>query len=144
LEIEHGGWCPRGRRAEDGPIAEDYLLQETSSPKYAVRTEQNVVDSDGTLILYRDQLAGGTLLTQRLANKHQRPLLTFDLTTLVDEADDEGTDAAKTRVLDWLTEHSIAVLNIAGPRESTCQGINLQANHFLAVVFSAYCRWRAE
>ena len=47
----HGGWCPAGRRAEDGPIAERYQLRETEAAKYEVRTEQNVLDSDGTLIL---------------------------------------------------------------------------------------------
>jgi hypothetical protein len=27
--IPHGGWCPRGRRAEDGRIPERYRLRET-------------------------------------------------------------------------------------------------------------------
>ena len=60
LGIAHGGWCPRGRLAEDGPIADRYGLRETASSDYAVRTEQNVVDSDATLILHRGPLTGGT------------------------------------------------------------------------------------
>ena len=28
-DIPHGGWCPAGRRAEDGVIPERYRLQET-------------------------------------------------------------------------------------------------------------------
>lgn len=63
LSIEHGGWCPRGRLAEDGTIPSRYDLRETRSAKYHVRTERNVVDSDATLILYRKSLTGGTLLT---------------------------------------------------------------------------------
>ena len=46
-----GGWCPRGRTAEDGPIPARYPLRETESAKYDVRTRRNVRDSDGTLIL---------------------------------------------------------------------------------------------
>ena len=51
LGIPHGGWCPLGRSAEDGVIPARYQLQETDSPQYAVRTEWNVRDADGTLIL---------------------------------------------------------------------------------------------
>ena len=72
LEIPHGGWCPKGRLAEDGRIPDSYKLRETTSREYAVRTEQNVLDSDGTLILYRESISGGTELTLRLAEKHRR------------------------------------------------------------------------
>ena len=47
LEIPHGGWCPLGRRAEDGSIPKTYLLRETPQRDYAVRTEKNIIDSDG-------------------------------------------------------------------------------------------------
>ncbi len=70
LGIEHGGWCPRGRLAEDGTIPARYLLRETSSSEYAVRTEQNVIDSDGTLVIYYQRLQRGSLLTYRLAKEH--------------------------------------------------------------------------
>ena len=64
----HGGWCPRGRLAEDGPIAARYQLRETRSAKYYIRTRKNVLDSDATLILCRGPLTGGTELTYRLAH----------------------------------------------------------------------------
>src|SRR5688572_12994856 len=67
LGIEHGGWCPRGRLAEDGQIPRRYQLTETKTSKYRERTERNVLDSDGTLILFRALLSGGTELTRRLA-----------------------------------------------------------------------------
>ena len=51
LGFAHGGWCPAGRLAEDGPIDAHYALRETASAAYDVRTERNVVDSDGTLVL---------------------------------------------------------------------------------------------
>lgn len=31
LSIPHGGWCPAGQRAQDGPIDPIYQLPETSS-----------------------------------------------------------------------------------------------------------------
>ena len=56
--LEHGGWCPRGRKAEDGPIPARYRLAETESANYRARTVRNVV-SDATLILNMGELAGG-------------------------------------------------------------------------------------
>lgn len=112
--LEHGGWCPRGRRAEDGTIPSRYELVETDSIDYQVRTEQNVIDSDGTLILYREQLLGGTLLTYRLARRHRKPCMRVDASGGVD----------LPAVVRWLRSHRIEVLNVAGPRESSVPGIS--------------------
>lgn len=113
LGIPHGGWCPRGRLAEDGPIGAEYQLDETESADYPVRTEQNVLDSDGTLIFYRDRLIGGTALTRRLAKKHSRPCFLVNL-------DGETTVDA---VCGWISDNRIEIVNVAGPRESTSPGI---------------------
>ena len=126
LGIAHGGWCPAGRLAEDGPIADVYHLTETPSPDYAVRTEQNVVDSDATLILCRGELTGGTQLTYQFARQHDKPVLSLDLGSEPDLAD----------VAAWLAEHNVTVLNIAGPRESTCPGIGAAAEEFVQQLFS--------
>jgi hypothetical protein len=53
FNIPHGGWIPKGRIAEDGPLPAKYQLQEMPTSSYPKRTEQNVIDSDGTLILSR-------------------------------------------------------------------------------------------
>ena len=79
LGLEHGGWCPRGRMAEDGRIPECYQLTECAEPDYRLRTEQNVIDSDGTLILFHEPLTGGTRLTRRFARKHIKPYLPLPL-----------------------------------------------------------------
>lgn len=129
LELEHGGWCPRGRRAEDGPISEIYQLIETSEQVYSVRTEKNVVDSDGTLILFRDQLRGGTELTVKLAKKHKRPLLCLNL--VESYATPAAAERASTQLRQWLVEANIGVLNVAGPRESNSKGIAREAELFL-------------
>jgi hypothetical protein len=135
LEIDHGGWCPRGRRAEDGRIPNNYQLKETSRRDYAIRTEQNVIDSDGTLILYRHRTTGGTELTRKFALKHSRPLLCVDLEAAYLQFADEIADVNHTDhdhpVIVWLEHHRVATLNIAGPRESTCPGIAEQAQRFL-------------
>jgi hypothetical protein len=121
LGVPHGGWCPRGRLAEDGRIPDRYQLEETASALYWVRTEQNVVDSDGTLILFRQELVGGTHLTHRMAVKHGRPFLLIDL---------EDTPDVRA-VRNWIDDECIDVLNVAGPRESSSAGIHRQARDFL-------------
>jgi hypothetical protein len=128
LEIEHGGWCPLGRRAEDGMIPKTYALTETETRNYVVRTERNVIDSDGTLILFRDQLTGGTELTRKLALKHGRPLSCVDLESFHEEE--------FARLLDWIESQNIQVLNVAGPRESSCEGVGKQAEQFLVVALA--------
>ncbi len=126
LGIAHGGWCPRGRLAEDGPIPGRYELHETDSPDYPVRTERNVLDSDATLILCRGQVSGGTELTLRLAERHRRPCLVVDL--------DRPLDVDPVRR--WLVSHQVQVLNLAGPRESQSPGIGALAAGFVRELFS--------
>jgi hypothetical protein len=131
LGIEHGGWCPKGRLAEDGRVPPQYDLQELSSRKYWVRTERNVVDSDATLILYCDELTGGTEFTYRMTQKHARPCLKVDL----------ANPPAESVVRSWL-EHTVTgnVLNVAGPRESSLVGIHERAREYLLETFGDGCR----
>jgi hypothetical protein len=68
-----GGWIPKGRRTEDGPLPEIYQLQEISTTGYPKRTEQNVFDSDGTVIFVHGRLPGGSDFTRKLAEKHGKP-----------------------------------------------------------------------
>lgn len=121
LNLPHGGWCPQGRRAEDGVIATKYQLQETKSRQYAVRTRWNVRDSDATLIIAREPLQGGTALTAEIAQSLDRPCLVVA----------PSTSGNVTRVRKWIDTHSIRVLNVAGPRESSEPGIYARALGFL-------------
>jgi hypothetical protein len=127
LGMAHGGWCPRGRRAEDGRIPERYALTETDSPEYGARTEQNVLEGDATLILCRGPLSGGTELTARLAERHGKPHLVVDL--------DHPPPDEQVRA--WLQSHRRGVLNVAGPRESQSPGIGAQTVDFLTRVLVA-------
>ena len=79
LGIPCGGWCPRGRRAEDGRIPAHYPLRELDSERYEDRTERNVLDADGTLILIRGVMDGGTAFTARWATSNSKPSIIIDL-----------------------------------------------------------------
>jgi hypothetical protein len=111
--IPHGGWCPRGRLAEDGPIDEQYELCETPSRRYAQRTEWNIRDSDATVVFSMSwQVSGGTALTLVLAEQLAKPVL-----QLAHDAPEDATGHAR-RLLDFLAEHRVGTLNVAGPRAS--------------------------
>src|ERR1043166_497329 len=128
LGLPCGGWCPRGRRAEDGPIADLYSLTETPTEEYPPRTEWNIRDSDATLVLTRGTPDRGTALTVKLANRQKKPLYIVDL-------DQPMSDEAQ-RVRHWLKSQMVGVLNVAGPRESSAPGIHEQARTFLRDVLT--------
>ncbi len=116
LGMEHSGWVPRGRRAEDGPIPYRYQVCETPSADYALRTEWNVRDADATLIISRGQLSGGSGLTMMLARYMGKPVLHIDLERV-------SAGQAVRQLADWLNQVRPKVLNVAGQRESTTPGI---------------------
>lgn len=118
LGIPHGGWCPAGRRAEDGRIPEQYLLRETLAHSYLVRTEWNVRDSDATVVFTMAGLSGGSWRTMEYARLHGRPSLHLELSghTTMDIAD---------RLAGFSARHpGIRRLNIAGSREASGPGIH--------------------
>ena len=120
--IPTGGWCPRGRRAEDGRIPDEYVLQETDSKNYSQRTGRNVEESDGTLILRGGRLTGGTALTRTVATQNGSPVLVVDL----------RQEADFLAVEQWLAANRIRTLNVAGPRESQQPDIHDKACEWLS------------
>lgn len=122
-----GGWCPKGRLAEDGPIPDRYPLKETPSEAYEQRTAWNVRDSDGTLIVTRGTLEGGTALTMTEVKRQGRPVLHV-----------RTTDAVPVPMIKaWCEEHDIRVLNVAGPRASELDNIYDEARSLLEAFLSA-------
>jgi hypothetical protein len=103
----YGGWIPKGRRTEDGPLSEKYQLQEMSTTGYPKRTEQNVIGSDGTVIFVHGRLSGGSDLTRKLAEKHGKPWLHLNMK-------EHSVNEAVERLRDWSKEYGIEVLNVAG------------------------------
>ena len=111
MGIAHGGWVPKGRVAEDGPISEIYQLQQMSTDSYPKRTEQNVMDSDGTLIISHGKLTGGSAYTRKMAMKHGKPWFHADMNKL-------PTFHAAMIVEEWISKNQIEILNVAGSRAS--------------------------
>lgn len=111
--IDCGGWCPKGRHAEDDLIPSTYPMMETLSEHYAERTRRNIHDSDATLIPTKGPLNDGTALTADHAAAIGRPCMVVDLDWQFD----------RDGVRRWLVKNNIATFNIAGPRESDCLGI---------------------
>ena len=109
--IPHGGWIPKGRITEGGQLPEQYHLQEMETTSYDKRTEQNVIDSDGTVIVSHGNLTGGSALTRTFTIKHHKPRLHLDMnnTTI--------TEAAGS-LNNWIEKSKIKILNVAGSRAS--------------------------
>ena len=107
----HGGWIPKGRITEDGPLPNKYQLQEMPTASYTARTKQNVIDSDGTLIFSRGKPTGGTDYTRKMVLKHKRQLLHIDLNLRT------SYDAAHL-ISSWIDLQHVKILNVAGPRAS--------------------------
>jgi Circularly permutated YpsA SLOG family len=126
LNIPCGGWCPKGRKAEDRPIPDRYPLTETPSIAYSQRTRWNVRDSDATLILTWGKSTGGTALTIKACQQADKPHLVIDLA-------DDAESAAKTEVArKWLAANlKDGVLNVAGPRASKNGAVYERAKYFL-------------
>jgi hypothetical protein len=126
LGLLHGGYCPKGRLAEDGQVPERYRLTETASSTYPPRTIQNILEADATLILTPEKNPrGGTRLTAKIAHDKNKPWLA------VNPYRSEHVEAA----LHWLLKTNPEVLNVAGPRESRFPGLHDQCVSFLRELF---------
>jgi hypothetical protein len=116
-DILCSGWCPQMRQAEDGTIPIRYPLTESYSPNPAVRTELNVKDSDGSLILIIEDMDKGTQQTFDFAHLHAKPVFVWRI----------GINRNYEQFDNWLSKNNISSLNIAGPRESNQPGIYTEA-----------------
>jgi len=113
--VRYGGWLPKGRAAEDGPVPETYSdFHEMSSGSYPERTRQNVLDSDGTVIFGYGRLTTGSALTLKLARQYGKPYMHIDL---------EKAEDPVPGIQNWIKKHEIKVLNVAGRKASKAPGI---------------------
>jgi hypothetical protein len=124
--IPCGGWCPKGRRSEDGSIPSRYPLKETASEDYSVRTRKNILSSDGTLIIVKDGLMDrGTQLTANLCEQLGKPYFSAGI----------SENSVKECFRKWFEEKNIFTLNVAGCRESSQPGIYNYALEMLNLLF---------
>jgi Circularly permutated YpsA SLOG family len=133
--LEIGGWCPPGRECEDGIIPPEFPLKETPNDRSpeapeiprSQRTEWNVRDSDGTLVIGKAEEDLGTKWASACATRYKRPLMICD----VDDAN------AEEKICDWIRANVLKVLSIGGPSEGTCPGIGEKAYTLLVRVFKS-------
>ena len=139
--LEIGGWCPPGRVCEAGVIPVEFPLQETERERSlgapdvprSQRTEWNVRDSDGMLVLAEGGNRSGcptisdagTEWAMQCAKRFGRPLLVCDV----------ADPYAKQKVQEWLRRVPIEVLSVGGPAESISPGIGDRAYALLRAVF---------
>ncbi|MBF0439803.1 MAG: putative molybdenum carrier protein [Magnetococcales bacterium] len=126
-----GGWCPKGRKSDDGPIDTHYPLQETPTANYRQRTYWNMRDCDGALILHRGHLSGGTLLTVQLAISLKKPHCVINL----------NRNVCLNNIREWAKKYQVGILNVAGPRESGNLGIQVETRMFLQMLYSGEAVW---
>ena len=129
LGIPHGGWCPKGRLAEDGKISSKYQLKETYSKMYAVRTRRNISQADATLIISPCPFIGGTLLAVKETTRQNKPLLVV-----------YPTRTDYVLISEWLLTHKVSVLNVAGPRESEQPEIYLYSYRIVCKILQMLSR----
>ena len=111
LGVEAGGWCPEGRRAEDGFIPEKYPVKVLPKAGYRQRTKRNVVDSDGTVIIFFASPAGGTQQTLEFCVKESKPYVLIN-------AEELSVVQASEKIRQFIDKNNISTLNVAGPRAS--------------------------
>ena len=124
-----GGWCPTGRKAEDGRIPDLYPLTELENGGYRQRTLRNLTESDGTVVIYFEHAQGGTRLTLDSCDKYQIPCLAIDGAQLT-------VEQAAEQITAFITEQGIKVLNVAGPRASGHVDAYRYAFEVIAMVLS--------
>ncbi len=125
--IPYGGWSPKGRIAEDGTIPERYILKECTRKGYPARTEQNVVDSDATVIIsIKSGLSKASQLTANYADKHGKPWIHIH----------HGTEEPGQLLMEFLQQHDVKILNVAGPRASGEPEVTNFVRELLANVLS--------
>ena len=116
-DFPYGGWVPKGRRTEAGPLPLTYAVREMDTRGYPKRTEQNILDADGTVICSHGRLSGGSALTRRIAKRQNKPWLHLDLADL-------SADQAADTLAEWIDRHGIEVLNVAGQSASKNERIH--------------------
>ena len=131
LGIRHSGWCPKGRRAEDGVIPAHYELKETESGDYQERTKLNIVQSNVTLLFtLSEKLTPGSRLTMQTAARVGRPLLWIP--TTVGEPIHHVAS-----ILGFINHFTPSVVNVAGSRESKSPGIGEHTRSILTMALGS-------
>ena len=132
LGYEHGGWVPKGRKAEDGKVPACYPMTEMTSEDYRERTQMNVECADATVVFtYEDRLSGGSALTLKFVKQANLAGMHMVLERGVDI--DSNRKVARA-IREWLMEKKPRVLNVAGSRESKAKGLQNHVSEVMLLV----------
>ncbi len=128
LGIPHGGWCPKGRRAEDGAVPARYQLRETNTADYPKRTRRNIAEADATIVFVLSLKAAGpaSRLTINEAQAMYKPVMLAELAGMLSGAPETRAAHERLTVRDiqkWCRQHDVKTLNVAGSRESKVPGL---------------------
>jgi len=129
--VDYGGWLPKDRKAEDGIVSPKYTkLKEMTKGGYSKRTEQNIIDSDGTVIFGHGKLTTGSALTLKFAKQYKKPYLHIDLDIVQNPV---------PSIKDWIIDWDIKTLNIAGRKASKATQIYDKVKDIIKQVLSLIC-----
>ncbi len=106
-----GGWCPEGRKAEDGSVPAFFPVRVLAGADYPERTLKNVLDSDATCIVRFTALDPGSKLAAAACRREDKPYVYLD-------AHDIDTQDAARKLLEFVRENDVSKLNISGPMAS--------------------------
>lgn len=143
--FELGGWCPAGRKADDGKIPDEYeFLTETKSASYSARTRKNIEEAKATIVFVDGGMSGGSLLTVEHCKKRKKLHLVLSLLDYrFNERTKERTEfeldgltwlLRAGRVRNWLIAGKVKTLNVAGSREKKAPGIQNRVGRFMVDV----------
>lgn len=134
LGVPHGGWCPKGFKAEDGRVPHKYRLQEHRSEDYRMRTTDNVQMADATVIFVCQIMGRGSSYTRRCAEEIGKPTLVTDVGDGIGRQDPNFAEEAAKRIVAWLKRKNVSVLNVAGTRESRAPSIQKYVKKIMLLV----------
>ena len=108
LGMSHGGWAARGMRNEDGGINKKYGLAEVDAMGFKNAMEENVIQSDGTLLITRGIKSVEGRYAVETALRHQRQFLHTDLSQ-------HSAFEASSLISSWVSMNRVLVVFITGP-----------------------------
>lgn len=111
FNLAHGGSLIFGKKSGQDSFSEVYQLNDIDIENCSKKIEQNIIDSDATLIISHGVLIGLSLMTQKIASRLNKSWCHIDLMEM-----DEFEGAVILH--DFINSNEIEVLNVAGSNTS--------------------------
>jgi hypothetical protein len=128
LGLTHGGWAQRGMRNEAGAIEKRYGLTEVDALGFKQAMEENVLNSDGTLLISRGEKTVESKYAVEMALRHKRQFLHVDLSQ-------HSAFEAASLVSSWVSMNHVLVAFVTGPTDLQDPKIYYQGKKILETAF---------